>query len=117
MLVSVSHTMSISPMIEYVAPASAVTYTELSPAIEYVAPTPVVTYAAPSLVIKNVAPALVVFHGTPATFGHKHEHIWKRKKDPMMQCTFFFLFDFSSFCSKLQNSRIISNFQNYHDQP
>ena len=37
--------MSISPEIQYVAPASAVTCTELSPVIEYVAPTPVVFYA------------------------------------------------------------------------
>ena len=48
MLVSVSHPMSISPVIEYVAPAPAVTLVALSPAIEYVAPTPVVTCAAPS---------------------------------------------------------------------
>ena len=87
MLVSVSHPMSTSPVrvIEYVAPASAVTYTELSPvteyvaptpadtlaarspAIEYVVPTPVVTYGAPSSVIEYVASAPVVFHATPAT--------------------------------------------------
>ena len=87
MLVSVSHPMSTSPVpvIEYVAPASAVTYTEFSPvteyvapapadtiaarspAIEYVVPTPVVTYAATSSVIENVASAPVVFHAAPAT--------------------------------------------------
>ena len=89
MLVYVSHTMSISPVIEYVAPASAVTNTELSlslspvtlyvapapadthsalsPAIEYVAPTLVVTYAAPSSEISYVAPAPVVFYAAPAT--------------------------------------------------
>ena len=48
MLVSVSHPVSISPVIEYVAPASPVTYTELSPVIEYVAPTPVVFHTAPA---------------------------------------------------------------------
>ena len=85
MLVSVSHSMSISPVIEYVAPASAVFYTELSPVIEYVAPapadtlaarspaiecvgpTPVVTYTAPSSVIECVASAPVVFYAAPAT--------------------------------------------------
>ena len=100
MLVPVSHPMSISPVIEYVAPASAVTYTELSPgteyvapapadtlaarppAIEYVVPAPVVTYAAPSSVIEYVASAPVVFHVAPATLiernalytsGQEHE--------------------------------------------
>ena len=87
MLVSVSHPMSTSPVpvIEYVAPASAVTYTALSPVteylapapadtlaarsppIEYVVPTPVVTYAATSSVIEYVASAPVVFHAAPAT--------------------------------------------------
>ena len=100
MLVSVSHPMSTSPVIEYVAPASAVTYTELSPVTEYVAPapadtlaarppaiehvvpTPVVTNAATCSVIENVASAPVVFHAAPATLiernalytsGQEHE--------------------------------------------
>ena len=87
MLVSVPHPMSTSPVpvIEYVATASAVTYTELSPVTEYVAPapadtlaarspaiehvvpTPVVTYAAICSVIEYVASALVVFYAAPAT--------------------------------------------------
>ena len=53
-------TMSISPVIEYVAPASAVTYTEISPMIEYVAPAPAVTHAALSPAIEYVAPTPVV---------------------------------------------------------
>ena len=102
MLVSVSHPMSTSPvpLIEYVAPASAVTYTELSPVTEYVAPapadtlaarspaiehvvpTPVVTYAATCSMIEYVASAPVVFHAAPATLiernalytsGQEHE--------------------------------------------
>ena len=134
MLVSVSHSMSISrarsvtytelsPVIEYVAPAPADTHAARYPAIEYVAPTSVVTYAAPSSEIDNVAPAPVVFHAAPATvversamleIGHEHEHIWKRrKKDPMMRCTFE-ISCLSFLCSKLPDPRITSNFQNYH---
>ena len=116
MLVSVSHTMSTSPVpvIEHVAPASAVTYTELSPVTEYVAPAPAntlaacspaiehvapasaVTYTALSSVIEYVASAPVVFyavieHSALQRSGHEHEHTWKRrKKDPMMRCTFLF---------------------------
>ena len=62
MLVSVSHSMSTSPVpvIEYVAPASAVTYTELSPVTEYVAPAPANTLAARSPAIEHVAPASAV---------------------------------------------------------
>ena len=106
--------MSTSPVIEYVAPASAVTYTELSPVTEYVAPAPAntlaarspaiehvapastVTYTALSSVIEYVASAPVVFcavieHSALQRSGHEHEHTWKRrKKDPMMRCTFFF---------------------------
>ena len=67
MLVSVSHTMPISPVIEYVAPAPAVTYTELSPVTEFVAPAPVVTYTELSPVTEFVAPAPVVFYAAPAT--------------------------------------------------
>ena len=50
MLVSVTHPMSTSPVpvIEYVAPASPVTYTEPSPATEYVALAPADTLAARS---------------------------------------------------------------------
>ena len=82
MLVSVSHSMSTSPVpvIEYVAPASAVTYTALSSVIEYVASAPVVFYA----VIEQSALQR-------SGHEHEHEHTWKRrKKDPMMRCTFFF---------------------------
>ena len=69
MLVSVSHPMSTSPVrvIEYVAPASAVTYTEFSPVTEYVALTPADTLAARSPAIEHVVPTPVVFHATPAT--------------------------------------------------
>ena len=67
MLVSVTHPMSTSPVIEYVAPASAVTLAARPPAIEYVVPTPVVTYAATSSVIEYVASTPVVFHAAPAT--------------------------------------------------
>ena len=55
MLVSVSHPTSTSPVIEYVAPASAVTYTELSPVTEYVASAPVVFHAAPATLIERNA--------------------------------------------------------------
>ena len=103
MHVCVSHPMLISPVIECVPPAPAVTLAALSPAIEYVAPTPVVTYTAPSSVIEYVAPAPVVFYAAPATviecsalwkIGQEHEHsyIWKRRKkrsDDVMG-TFFF---------------------------
>ena len=67
MLVSVSHPMSTSPVrvIEYVAPASAVTHTELSPVSEYVAPAPADTLAARSPAIEYVVPAPVVTHGAP----------------------------------------------------
>ena len=69
MLVSVSNPMSTSPVpvIEYVAPVSAITYTALSPVTEYVAPAPVVTYAAASWEIDYVASAPVVFHAAPVT--------------------------------------------------
>ena len=55
MFFSVSHPMSTSPvpLIEYVAPASAVTYTELSPVTEYVASTPVIFHAAPATLIER----------------------------------------------------------------
>ena len=91
MLVSVSHPMSTSPVpvIEYVAPASAVTYTELSPVIEYVASAPVVFYA-------------VIEHSALQRSGHEHEHTWKRRKtrsDDAMH-VFFFLFDLSFFFSQ-----------------
>ena len=138
MLVSVSHPMAISPVIEHVAPASAVTYTELSPvteyvapasavthaarhpAIEYVAPTPVVTDAAPSSVIEYVACAPVVFHAAPATviersalqrMSHEHEHTWKRrrKKDPMIRCTFFSCLTFPVFLFRI--TRPSNNFE------
>ena len=81
MLVPVSHPMSTSPVIEYVAPVSAITYTELSSVIEYMAPAPVVTYAAASSEIDYVAPASVVFQAAPATliernalYTSRHEH-------------------------------------------
>ena len=68
MLVSVSHPMSTSPVIEYVAPASAVTYTELSPVTEYLAFAPADTLAARSPAIEYVVPTpVVVFHAAPAT--------------------------------------------------
>ena len=67
MLVSVSHPMSISSVVEYVAPASAVTCTELSPVTEYVAPALADTHAARSPAIEHVVPTLVVFHAAPAT--------------------------------------------------
>ena len=87
MLVSVSHSMSTSPvrMIEYVTSASAVICTEFSPVIEYVSstsvdtlvarspvfeyvkPTAVDIYGASSSVIEYVPSASVVFHDTPAT--------------------------------------------------
>ena len=66
MLVSVSHPMSISPVIENVAPAPAA---------------PVVFHAAPATAIERSALQKI---------GHEHEHIWKRRKNPMMRCTFFF---------------------------
>ena len=46
--------MSTSLVIEYVAPASAVTSTELSPVTEYVAPALVVFHAAPATVIERI---------------------------------------------------------------
>ena len=101
--VSVSHPTSTSPVIEYVAPASAVTYTELSPVTEYVAPAPANTFAARSPAIEHVAPASTVTYtalssvseyvaSAPVVFyaviehsalqrsGHEHEHTWKRRK-------------------------------------
>ena len=59
--------MSTSPVIEYVAPVSAITYRAPSSVIEYVVPAPVVTYAATSSVIEYVASTPVVFHAAPAT--------------------------------------------------
>ena len=69
MRVSVKHSMSTSPVpvIEYVAPASAVTYTALPSVIEYVASAPVVFFA-------------VIEHSALQRSGHEHEHTWKRKK-------------------------------------
>ena len=74
MLVSVSHPMSISLVIEYVVPASAVTNAELSPVIEYVVPTPVVFHTAPAPCRKSV----------------EHEHIWKRRKKTSDDATHLF---------------------------
>ena len=87
-LFSVSHSMSISLVIEYVVPASAVTYTAPSSVIEYVASTPDVFHAAPVTVIE---------HSALQRIGHEHEHTWKRRRrknrsDDAMH--FFFLFDF-----------------------
>ena len=82
MLVPVTHPMSTSPVIEYVAPVSAITCTAPSSVIEYVVPAPVVTYEAASSEIEYVAPASVVFHAAPATLiernalyksGQEHE--------------------------------------------
>ena len=67
MLVPVTRPMSTSPVIEYVAPVSAITYTAPSSVIEYVVPAPVVTNAAASSEIDYVAPVSVVFHAAPAT--------------------------------------------------
>ena len=146
MLVSVSHSMSTSPVIEYVAPASAVTYTELSPVTEYVAPapadtlaarspaidyeapTPVVAYAAPSSVIEYVALAPVVFHAAPATviersslwrIGHEHSSTSERgeKRSDDAMHLFLSLVRLVFSCPKLPDPRIFSNFQNYHYQP
>ena len=97
-----THSMSTSPVsvFENVAPASALTYTALSSVIEYVASAPVVFYA-------------VIEHSALQRSGHEYEHTWKRrKKDPMMRCTFF-LVRLVFFSSKLPDTRIISNFQNY----
>ena len=89
MLVPLTRPMSTSPVIEYVAPVSAITFAAPSSVIEYVAPVSVVTYAAASSEIDHVAPASVVFQATPATLiernalytsRHEHEHTWKRKK-------------------------------------
>ena len=56
-----------APVVEYVAPASAVTYAAPAPVIGYVAPVPAVTYAAPATVIDHVAPAPAVTYAAPAT--------------------------------------------------
>ena len=66
-LVAVSHPMSTSPVIEFVAPASAVTYTELSTVTKYVAPAPADSLAARAPAIGYVAPTPVVFYAAPAT--------------------------------------------------
>ena len=96
--------MSISPVIEYVAPASAVSYTEPYPEIEYVAPAPVVFNASAATVIEHSA-----LQSTPGRGGGK------KKEDPMMRCTFFFPVRlFLPFF--VPDPRIISNFRNYHDQ-
>ena len=80
-------------MIEYVAPAPAVTHAAFSPAIEYVAPTPAFlpTYDEPATVIEYVAPAPVISYAAPAPViqcsalhkigqEHKHSYIRKRRK-------------------------------------
>ena len=54
MFVSVSHPMSISPVIEHVAPA---------------------------LVVFHAASATVIECSALQEFGHEHKHIWKRKKE------------------------------------
>ena len=81
MLVPLTHPMSTSPVIEYVAPVSAITYAAPSSVIEYVVPALVVTYAAASSEIDYVAPASVVFQTAPATlvernalYTSRHEH-------------------------------------------
>ena len=53
MFASVSHPMSISPVIEHVAPA---------------------------LVVFHAAPATVIECSALQEFGHEHKHIWKRRK-------------------------------------
>ena len=90
MSVSVTHSMSTSPVpvIEYVAPASAVTYTALSSVIEYVASAPVVFFA-------------VIEHSALQRSGHEHEHSWKRRKK-RCDARFFFLFDLSCFFQNYQ---------------
>ena len=81
MLVPVTHPMSTSPVIEYVAPVSAITYTAPSSVIEYVVPAPVVTYAAASSEIDYVAPASVVFHAAPATLIERNALYTSRQED------------------------------------
>ena len=54
-------------VIEYVAPAPAVTYAAPAPVDGYVAPSPAVTYAAPAPVIGYVAPAPSVTYAAPAS--------------------------------------------------
>merc|ERR1711945_74981 len=60
-----------APVVEYVAPAPAVTYAPVAPApvVEYVAPAPAVTYApvAAAPVVEYVAPAPTVAYAAPVT--------------------------------------------------
>merc|ERR1712107_467740 len=55
------------PVVEYVAPAPAVTYAQPAPVLEYVAPAPAVTYAQPAPVVEYVAPAPAVAYAAPVT--------------------------------------------------
>ena len=55
-----------SPVIEYVAPARAVTHDKPTLVAEYVTPAPDVTYATPATVIEYASPALTVTNTTPA---------------------------------------------------
>ena len=72
MLVPVTHPMSTSPVIEYVAPVSAITYTAPSSVIEYVAST---------LVVFHAAPATLIERSSWLKIGHKHKrHVQRRRK-------------------------------------
>ena len=55
-----------APVIEYVAPAPAVTFAAPAPVIEIVAPAPAVTYTASVLLFEYVAPAPVIEYIAPA---------------------------------------------------
>ena len=54
-------------MIEYVAPALAVTQATPAPVIEYVAHTPAVTYATPAPLMECVTPSPMIEYATPAS--------------------------------------------------
>ena len=53
-------------MVEYVTPAPAVTNTAPAPVVEYVASAPAVTHVAPASVVGSVAPASAVDYAAPA---------------------------------------------------
>ena len=73
-----TQTVDSTSVIEYVAPAPAVTYAAPAPVDGYVAPAPAVTYAAPAPVIDFAAPAHSVTFAVPApvidSVGRIHFH-------------------------------------------
>ena len=90
-----------------------VTYTAPSPVIEYVAPAPAVTFDDPATVIEYVASAPVVFYAVPAPViecsslyrikisqEHEHSYIWKGRKKKSDACDVMDIFSCLNF-SKL----------------